>query len=495
MNILIVGNGFDLSHYLPTKYDHFMDVMKVIEEKDLGQSIKNVFKSSVDDFPTLLIKVFQIKNALNEKSYEMNFDELFIKCREQSFIEKIKSLYSTDSIQLKFENIIEIQCLLKNNVWYQYFDQHVIEVKTWIDFETKINEALKVVAKFIVSLDQKLDQSGSFSHEICFYGNGEERQIFLTREQCNLLEKLNILNSGYFIDQEDCDDNGYFITSIDIGDPDHGSLRFYINDQYIQNYSGYRKVNSDNLLSFLQEKLDEFISIFNLYLELIVSQLSPINRFSIESEDWIYPDKIFSFNYTETYKRIYDSLEVEYLHGSHGEQQNIVLGVADLEDETLKELKAYGFTKYHQKLFKNTDYLFLDSYKKVVHDNLSQLEKHKRTDYNNFQSEQRNLERINKLAQLDLSFYIWGHSLDISDKDYILDLFNLNDDMDRNVRVLVYYFDKNSKFSLLNNLLSILGKDKVEHWMKNKWLEFKENPKIIDVSEIELENLPKIAEA
>ncbi|HAV3447557.1 TPA: hypothetical protein JIE24_001087, partial [Acinetobacter baumannii] len=24
MNILIVGNGFDLSHYLPTKYDHFM---------------------------------------------------------------------------------------------------------------------------------------------------------------------------------------------------------------------------------------------------------------------------------------------------------------------------------------------------------------------------------------------------------------------------------------------------------------------------------------
>ncbi|WP_462176800.1 AbiH family protein, partial [Acinetobacter baumannii] len=27
MNILIIGNGFDLSHFLPTKYDHFMEVM------------------------------------------------------------------------------------------------------------------------------------------------------------------------------------------------------------------------------------------------------------------------------------------------------------------------------------------------------------------------------------------------------------------------------------------------------------------------------------
>ena len=79
----------------------------------------------------------------------------------------------------------------------------------------------------------------------------------------------------------------------------------------------------------------------------------------------------------------------------------------------------------------------------------------------------------------DLDFYIWGHSLDVSDKEYIFDLFSLNDDMDRNVRVTVYHFNKTAKFDLLNNLLAILGKDKVEHWMKNKWLQFKENPKIV----------------
>ena len=50
--------------------------------------------------------------------------------------------------------------------------------------------------------------------------------------------------------------------------------------------------------------------------------------------------------------------------------------------------------------------------------------------------------------------------------------------MDRNVRVIIYYFDKNAKFTLLNNLLAILEKDKVEEWMKNKWLQFKPNPEI-----------------
>lgn len=81
-------------------------------------------------------------------------------------------------------------------------------------------------------------------------------------------------------------------------------------------------------------------------------------------------------------------------------------------------------------------------------------------------------------SKLNFKISIWGHSLDVSDQDYILDLFSLNDDMDRNVQVTVYYFDSNTKFSLLNNLLAILGKDKVEQWMKNKWLVFKPNPEI-----------------
>ena len=88
-----------------------------------------------------------------------------------------------------------------------------------------------------------------------------------------------------------------------------------------------------------------------------------------------------------------------------------------------------------------------------------------------------------------------GHSLDVSDRDYIVDLFSLNDGMDRNVRVTIYYFDKNAKFMLLNNLIAILEKDKVEQWMKNKWLKFEPNPNIVELNNIKPVELPKIAKA
>ncbi|MDC4682117.1 hypothetical protein NQ804_18765, partial [Acinetobacter baumannii] len=69
-----------------------------------------------------------------------------------------------------------------------------------------------------------------------------------------------------------------------------------------------------------------------------------------------------------------------------------------------------------------------------------------------------------------------GHSLDVSDADYINEIFDFNNNRDDNVRVTVYYFNEAAKFDLLANLIHILKKDKVERWMKNGWLEFYKNP-------------------
>jgi len=226
--------------------------------------------------------------------------------------------------------------------------------------------------------------------------------------------------------------------------------------------------------------LEAFTDLFNEYLQLVIRELVLNKSLEISTENWVNPNKIYSFNYTNTYQRIYDAVEVEYLHGSHGENQNIVLGISDLKDESLKKLKAYGFTKYHQKLFKDTDYLFLDFYKSKVEGHKRKIEYFEK-DFGTGDPTAKKFARqalMEVESQLNLNFYIWGHSLDISDKDYIIDLFSLNDDMDRNVRVTVYYYDTNAKFSLLNNLLAILDKDKVEQWMKNKWLQFKPNPEI-----------------
>ncbi|WP_111859227.1 AbiH family protein [Acinetobacter sp. CFCC 10889] len=462
MNILIVGNGFDLSHYLPTKYDHFMVAMDAIENWDSSKG-------------------------------DMGFDDLFglLYEKEDYFFGYTKAMYHTDEIKISVDQVKELKEQLEENVWYQYFSDHVREVKTWIDFEQKIESALALAFKFIKKIHLKFEKYGKIDTTIRNLtktnSDKDDEKIYIAELDMNLLNKLELftVNRAY----------GAVIESGFGSLPD--TRKGFINDNWlhVKEKSEYG-FSTEKYISFLNNQLENFIEVFNLYLELVVRKLLPIGTFCIDSKDWTEPEKIFSFNYTNTYQRIHDSVKVDYLHGSHGEHQNIVLGVSDLEDESLKKIKAYGFTKYHQKLFKDTDYLFLDQYKAKI------LDKNKKEIYlkeqlkSEIRSSQRNdlgekIKANTREQKLDLKIVVWGHSLDVSDKDYIIDLFSLNDDMDRNVRVIVYHFNKAAKFDLLNNLLAILGKDKVEHWMKNKWLQFKENPKIVPKSAITLDDLPQ----
>lgn len=443
MNILIVGNGFDLSHYLPTKYDHFMDVMGAIEAKDTGGLPENLEEKEIDEWLNLLEKTFQKREGIASTSHGMAFDELFSKTRDPKFIEKTKEFYLTESVEMCAKDVLRLQYRLELNCWYQYFKKHVNDVKTWIDFEQKIEEVLSSFA-----------QAMSFIEQI----NNKSENSFTLGNLENTVGKRNtiVLNCFHIFENK--------------------GMHKGFNAKFCYGKNDKNGMNPSSFLEFTHKQLEELIEIFNLYLELIVSKLFQNTMIEINAKEWSYPDKIFSFNYTNTYQRLHDSVNVEYLHGSCGEYQNIVLGVSDLEDESLKKIKAYGFTKYQQKLFKDTNYLFLDNFKSKVNRFKEDLIGFNKSYAHN--SSEIYQHELKQRFGLNLNVYIWGHSLDISDKDYILDLFSLNDDIDRNVRVIVYYFDKTAKFSLLNNLLAILDKDKVEQWMKNKWLCFKPNPEI-----------------
>jgi hypothetical protein len=459
MNILIVGNGFDLSHYLPTKYDHFMDVMGAIEKKNLGKPIQNVFSNPVNTLPELILKVLEIKRAVDEKTYQMNFDDLFAICRDKKFVSKTKEIYDTTSIILSIERIVELQYKLKNNCWYQYFKNHVEEIKTWIDFEQKIEEVLIVLARCIVEISSFHDES-----KVKRYLNN------VNQDNLNVRKKdLVVLNFFNFT----------VVNQAAIQQP-ISLNKIFCHGEKIEN--GF---NPSYFVTSIHQHLEEFIEIFNLYIELVINQLIPAHKFSIESNEWISPDQIFSFNYTNTYQKFYDQLtETDYLHGRFGEKQNIVLGVSDLHNESLKKLKAYGFTKYHQKLLKDTDYQFLSENWHAI--NLK-----------SFWQSVKNGKAITledkEIHQMNI--YIWGHSLDTSDETYINEIFSFNTEVDEQVRVIVYYFDTQANFDLLANLIHILKKDKVELWMKKGWLKFEPNPDIAKLNNIEPVELPKLAEA
>jgi hypothetical protein len=99
----------------------------------------------------------------------------------------------------------------------------------------------------------------------------------------------------------------------------------------------------------------------------------------------------------------------------------------------------------------------------------------------NLEKDKIKTKRVKFIKDLDLSnkssyIYIWGHSLDKSDKDYVDEIFeflldkNLSSSYER--KLFIIYHDVISKSNMLLNLLSIRGKKDVEHCMRSNKLEF-----------------------
>lgn len=109
MNILIIGNGFDIAHGLPTKYIDFLEFVNVI------------------------------KQILNTKKLdEINWRNIH---PEVKYIIK----QNTGNIRNNlFSQSVMWSDLLDNNVWIDYFLQNDMHGKeNWIDFESEISDIIK----------------------------------------------------------------------------------------------------------------------------------------------------------------------------------------------------------------------------------------------------------------------------------------------------------------------------------------------------------------
>ena len=128
--------------------------------------------------------------------------------------------------------------------------------------------------------------------------------------------------------------------------------------------------------------------------------------------DAIHPDAIFSFNYSDTWKRVYEynrgNVKYSFIHGKAQsipyifnmdiciDKNQMVLGIDEYlpTDRRNKEVEFIAFKKYYQRIYKKTE----NEYKSW----LAEIDKQRK--------EGRNQE--NKL-------YIFGHSLDVTDGDIL----------------------------------------------------------------------------
>jgi hypothetical protein len=411
MKILIIGNGFDLAHYLPTAYAHFMGVMQAIEHLPDGKE-------------------------------DITFDDLFSGLaslqRNKEFFAKTREIYDGDNLRFDVDKIYELKGKLQENKWYGFFKKHM-EINTWIDFENKIHAVLMTVFKLYSIFSDIKNNNGRIRKYVFNYkvdSTDGSARLFL-----NLSDSDILILFGFLVKVEG---GGHCEV--------HDAYRL-IDDDFIYD------LKISDFIDFLHAQLVKFSGFFNCYLSLICSSFSK-KIFNLDVNSGVFDgldvSRVYSFNYTSTLLNLYSGRltgdgSINFLHGSVA-KGSIVLGVDSLDEDFLNDFNLHGFLKYHQKLFFDTDYLFLEQDESI--------QAHIKDDGNKLQ------------------IYVWGHSMDSSDGDYIRELFSFTDGK---VMLVVFYFGS-AKFELLAKLLKIVGREKIEKWMKKGWLKFEQAPDLYELN-------------
>jgi hypothetical protein len=348
--------------------------------------------------PTKYGHFISIMMAIEGNIYGTNvsFEELFGKVFKERYPSDYNSLeenYNSINIEFSYEKLNRIKQLLETNLWYKHF-KDILEIDTWIDFEMEIENILNQFVIFNKHEDKRSVENNAFEDHLFAFTDFELFQI---------IQKKSV-----------------------------GQIPFSLNERYINRRK--KVLDIKKMLEDLAKSFEDFVVIFNRYLVDVVSVFYVEIRQKLEIPFHLM-NEIYTFNYTPTFENVYkvDKSKVVYLHGEINEDcssQNLVFGVSEISQD-VKKTKAYDFTKYYQRIKKNSNRKFIE-----IPDKKSGLD--------------------------ETIFYIIGHSLDESDKVYILDLFKfLEFDLSANSKICIFYHSAHDREHKLKNLFNIIDKNVV----------------------------------
>ena len=368
--ILLIGNGFDLAHGLPTSYSYFLDFCDKV-------SRMFTYLMHIDD------KAYE-KSALNTWDVDDSIKDKLLEWYK-------KRNDNPDKLA------IEIYDNIKENIWIHYFlNIRYTLGKNWIDFESEISNVIQAFE--------------------CIRDNIERRERIQQGEGSKVI-KLEVVQNFMNISKK--------LKKFKKSNLDDMYTNLEIFDEYIE------KMTLD---------LDKLIRTLEIYICEFINKIEVLQK-NDDIKD-INPDYVLSFNYSNTYERIYDQsnkIEYDYVHGkadinNNVDTCNLVLGIDEyLEGHDRDEkLEFLAFKKFYQRIYKSTDSFYMEWVDKI---------------------------RRNLFSSYEL--YIFGHSLDKTDKD-ILKLLICNN----NVKTKIYYHrknkdDKKELSKLIRNLVQIMGADEL----------------------------------
>ncbi len=387
MNIFLIGNGFDLAHFLPTKYENFLHTI-----------------------------AFLIKNYTNDMTTVGSILGNPQLCKADWWISKCYDRYRAgwDQSPLHSEEINAIINKAKKNVWFTYFLESFDQDLGWIDFEKEIS--------YIIN---------SFSD---FFAHNNERTFAMELEIEKEGTRYVISRFSYF--------HEHIVPSPSLPSP-YENRR--VRDKYCTEYpkgSGIWVINKEAVIDELYAALGELSFLLKEYLRIFVEQ--PIN--TLMHEKLLLPNpqfqkegRVITFNYSSVFEKVYGAKDVIHIHGALADK--IVLGVNPNEDDDLHTVDTtfLQFKKYYQRVRFGTDISYLN-FMEYAH--------------------------MAKRYDNGHTVTVVGHSLDVTDKDIIMEVFSLPN------AIIILYHDEKAIGNYIKNLVNIYGKEGFDRLRFEKKLRF-----------------------
>lgn len=311
MKILLLGNGFDLYHYFPTRYDNFLHTVEFLQKYYDETTISTVGDVFGDERLT-------------------NTDNFIPQCYE-----KYSSVYN--GFELDVDKIKQIVSLSKDNVWFKYFLSVFNKELGWIDFEREIATVIHIFEEFFYDCDDV---------EVVEFSDNKKKEYI-----------LNFFN--FFYEHEESEVPG--ILQIP-------GKHCWIREEYrIEEPFGSENIVIDKskIISQLYSEHLKLTEILKLYLEVFVS--NPVDALLekglvIRNNVFNGVESVITFNYTPSFETLYKAKNIYHLHGELSDK--IIIGVnPDVNDkadsESYAETDFLRFKKYYQRVLYGSDIGYL----------------------------------------------------------------------------------------------------------------------------------------
>lgn len=507
MNILVIGNGFDLAHGLPTKYGDFLDFIEYKRAVE-GHINSSVYIELEDMNKIYFFEYDRYKKDENFSKYcdNLPYEERYecVKCSNITGIEVYKLLfimeyYKHEESYIKWYKSLNVE--RKKELVIQLYnkeitDEQVTKIIKYIDKNIKliidylidypidypidytnfinIDSSIKDIVESVIDELRNIRNNKNLSHYIFFIyfsrwiseNKDEEVKFNLFRyEKYKEVYNANKENSNFKMFDKYINGNfwieHFFKRRNEIGE---GWIDFEQEiSKYIKEYDKKYKKEGEISQGKLREDLDKLIFAFEIYLKEIVEKIDIKKIYDVSK---LGIDKLLSFNYTHTYNNVYPKVDISYIHGEVREDtskvfNNMVLGIDEYlpEDKKNSDLEFIYFKKYFQRVLKQTG----AEYKEWINNPM-------------IKDNQKSLNRENLYYDYEIKRYVeytnvyfFGHSLDVSDKDILQEIIDNKD-----TKIKIFYISEEQRANQIINLVKIIGQDNLIKYSfnENKKIEF-----------------------